>query len=234
MRKWLMTLLLLMLSAVLTHWIPFSSFFRNLDTLVHESGHAAVTLILSGNVTYIHLFQDHSGVTLSSVSSGWSMIVVALAGYMTASMFTVYLFFAYSREKERQGLLTITGISVLGLFFINNSFGVTWLIGFIVINVLAVWIFPRFVRNAYFLLLAFLTLEESVFGPITLLILAITQPQQSGDAAVLSHVTGIAPAVWALWFTSFALWSAKLAIQYFFARGTRASRRRKPTVQSNM
>ena len=63
MSNWVKTILFLIGSAVLTHWIP-SSFFRNLDTMVHEFGHAVVTLALSGKVMYIELYSDHSGVTL--------------------------------------------------------------------------------------------------------------------------------------------------------------------------
>lgn len=70
MNKWLKTLLFLAGSALLTRFIPFSSLFRNLDTMFHEFGHALVTLLLSGSVLRIELYPDHSGVTYSAIAAG--------------------------------------------------------------------------------------------------------------------------------------------------------------------
>ena len=110
MSNWVKTILFLIGSAVLTHWIP-SCVFRNLDTMVHEFGHAAVTLALSGKVMYIELYRDQSGVTLSTMTKHWAIIPVSLAGYMTASVFAWFLFSAYAKGSSVLGLQVMAVLS---------------------------------------------------------------------------------------------------------------------------
>jgi hypothetical protein len=217
--KWLKMVLFLVASAFLTRWIPFSSFFRNVDTMIHEFGHALITLILSGQVMYIELYVDHSGITRSAVGKVWTMIPIALAGYMTASLFAWFLFSMYAQGKQRRGLTLLNLIAIVSLvLFVRNGFGITWLIGFIAINAV-VLIWPgNTLSKYYYLLIAFLSLEESVFGPISLMLSAFVDPNEAGDAAVLSQDTFIPAAVWTIWFTIFSLWCAKQAIQAFTGR----------------
>jgi hypothetical protein len=224
--KWLLTILFLFLSAVLTHWLPFSEYFRNLDTMIHEFGHAAMTLLLSGQVLYIHLFANHSGVTLSAVSEGWRLIPVSLAGYMTASLFSWYLFHADRHGRPKAGLAIVTLISLVNLvFFVRNPFGMMWLLGFIGLNILAMTIAPQVLRRMYFLFIAFLTLEESVFGPISLTIAGVLSPSQAGDASNLAEFTGVPAMLWGGLFTVFALYCAKKGLQLFFGRRSARPRR---------
>ncbi|CAH1229784.1 hypothetical protein PAECIP111891_06547 [Paenibacillus allorhizoplanae] len=229
--NWVKTILFLIGSAVLTHWIP-SSFFRNLDTMVHEFGHAVATLALSGKVMYIELYKDHSGVTYSSMTKSWAVIPVSLAGYMTASLFAWFLFSAYARGKQKLGLQVMTALSALSLvLFVRNSFGVSFLLGFILMTVLALALAPRWLRDFYYLLLAFLCLEESVFGPGSLIVYAF-QNRSAGDASNLANHTGIPAIVWAIGFTLFALWCAKQAVQAFLGRKKAAQRSTRSTAMS--
>ena len=143
MSNWVKTILFLIGSALLTHWIP-SSFFRNIDTMVHEFGHAVVTLALSGKVMYIELYQDHSGVTYSSITKQWAIIPVALAGYITASLFAWFLFSAYSKGKQRLGLQVMIVLSGLSLIlFVRNGFGIMFLVGFIALTVIILALTPN-------------------------------------------------------------------------------------------
>ncbi len=225
MRNWLKTILFLIGSAILTHLIP-SSFFRNLDTMVHEFGHAAVTLALSGKVMYIELYADHSGVTLSSVTKPWSLIPIALAGYITASLFAWFLFYAFSRGKQTLGLQIATLIAALSLLlFVRNPYGMMWIIGFIVINVLVLAFGPRWLQNFYYVLLSFLCLEESVFGPLSLTVSAAIDPRQAGDATNLGLHTGVPAVIWGGAFALFSLWCAKQSIQAFIGRGSGRKKR---------
>jgi hypothetical protein len=231
--NWVKTILFLIGSAVLTHWIP-SSFFRNLDTMVHEFGHAVATLALSGKVMYIELYRDNSGVTYSSMTKSWAVIPVSLAGYMTASLFAWFLFSAYARGKQKLGLQVMTALSALSLvLFVRNSFGVSFLLGFILMTVLALALAPKWLRDFYYLLLAFLCLEESVFGPGSLIVYVL-QNRSAGDASNLANHTGIPAIVWAIGFTLFALWCAKQAVGAFLGRSKRArSSSSRPTAMGS-
>ncbi|MGG1518774.1 M50 family metallopeptidase [Paenibacillus oryzisoli] len=232
MSNWVKTILFLIGSAILTHWLP-SSFFRNLDTMVHEFGHAAVTLALSGKVMYIELYRDHSGVTYSQLTKSWALIPVSLAGYMTASLFAWFLFSAYAKGKQRLGLQVMTGLSALSLvLFVRNGFGVSFLLGFIIVTVLALALAPKWLRDFYYLLLAFLCLEESVFGPLSLVVYSAQNSRAAGDATNLAAHTGVPAIVWAVLFSLFALWCAKQAVQAFLGRSKGAQRPARPTAMS--
>lgn len=221
MKKWLVTVLCLIGSFLLTHLIPFSSFFRNLYTMIHESGHALTTLLLSGKVHFIYLFSDHSGVTYSSVTESWKLIPLALSGYMSASLFAVFLFDQYRRGRQRQTLTILSVIALVCLvLFVRNWFGGLWIVGFIVLNVVAIAFFNEKFRNLYYLFISFLTLEESVFGTLYLFALASNNPDAAGDAALLARSTSIPAIVWALLFMLFAFWTAKMAIQRFLRSST--------------
>lgn len=223
MGSWVKTILFLIGSALLTHFFP-SSFFRNLDTMVHEFGHAIVTLALSGKVMYIELYSDHSGITYSTITKSWSVLPISLAGYMTASLFAWYLFSAYSKGRQKLGLQIITLLAIISLaLFVRNAFGISWLIGFIILNLFMMIIGKiGWIRDFYYLLLAFLCLEESVFGPISLVLYAWTDPGKAGDATNLSQYSGVPAIVWAAVFTIFALWCAKQAVQAFLGRNKRS------------
>lgn len=218
MGRWIWTIIVLIACTVLTHVIPFSGFFRNLDTMIHESGHAVTTLLLSGRVMEIELYVDHSGVTRSAVSQSWAIIPIALSGYMTASLFAWLLFALYARGRHKAGLILMTIVAALALLlFVRNGYGVSWLIGFIAISAGMLMFGGQTVGKWYFLLLAFLTLEESVFGPFSLILYAVSG-SNAGDATNLSHSTMFPAIVWAAWFTLFALWCAKRALTTFASR----------------
>jgi hypothetical protein len=222
MSNWLKTILFLIGSAMLTHLLP-TSFFRNLDTMIHEFGHAIMTLAFSGKVMYIELYSNHSGVTYSTIANSWAVVPVSLAGYMLASLFAWYLFSAYAKGRQKLGLQIITILAVLSLvLFVRNQFGITWLIGFILLNLFMMIVGKiAWIRNFYYLLLAFLCLEESVFGPFSLILYALSDPKKAGDATNLSQFTGIPSILWAALFTLFALWCAKRAVQAFLGRNKR-------------
>ncbi|MBB6730949.1 M50 family metallopeptidase [Cohnella zeiphila] len=217
MRKWLLTIVYLVVSVFLTRLIPFSSFFRNVDTMVHEFSHAVVTLLLSGQVLRIELHADHSGVTYSRLANSWSQLPVALAGYIGASVFSMLLFYLYYRGRLKTGLGLVSVIAILSLvLFVHSGFGFTWLLVFAALNSLA-WRFASgVILRVYYLLLAFLTLEESAIGPFSLALYALQDSSRAGDATGLERATGMPALVWALLFVVVALICATRALSCFF------------------
>ncbi|BCG57618.1 M50 family metallopeptidase [Paenibacillus sp. URB8-2] len=225
MNNWLKTILFLAGSALLTRWIPFSSLFRNLDTMIHEFGHALVTLLLSGQVLRIELYADHSGVTYSAVQAGFRSVLVSLAGYPSASLFALLLFYLYARGRKEWGLILAAGIALVMLvLYVRSGFGMLWLAGFAGLNIVMLFL-GKGVRKFYYLLLAFLTLEESVAGTLYLVSAALYSPSRAGDAANLAHLTGMPAVIWAALFFLFALLCAKRALGSFF-RSARPGRER--------
>ncbi|MNM01061.1 hypothetical protein D3C81_109810 [compost metagenome] len=203
-------------SVFLTRWIPFSSLFRNLDTMIHEFGHAVVTLLLSGRVLRIELYADHSGVTYSAIQAGFRSVLVALAGYTSASLFALLLFWFYVKGRKDWGLILSTAVAVVMLaLYVRGSFGMLWLTGFACLNMIML-LAGNGIRTFYYLLLSFLTLEESVVGALYLVFAAAGSPASAGDATNLAHLTGIPAVLWAVLFLAFALICAKWALGAFF------------------
>ncbi|MCL6601669.1 MAG: M50 family metallopeptidase [Paenibacillus sp.] len=217
MNKWLKTILFLVGSAFLTRLIPFSSLFRNLDTMIHEFGHAVVTLLLSGSVLRIELYANHSGVTYSAIQAGGRSILVSLAGYTLASLFALLLFYLYAKGREKWGLVLTSGVAfIMLLLYVRGGFGMIWLSGFIVLNILIIIIMGKRLQKFYYLLLAFLTLEESVLGPLFLVTASFLSPTQAGDASNLAQLTPLPAFLWAVLFFLFSLLCAKWALSFFF------------------
>ncbi|OAB40836.1 M50 family metallopeptidase [Paenibacillus glacialis] len=218
MNKWLKTILFLVGSVVLTRLIPFSYVFRTVDTMIHEFGHAVLTLLTSGRVLAIQLNADHSGSTYSTTTSTWSSMLVGFAGYTLASLCAVLLFYWMSKRREKWGLVLLTTIAVVMLImYVHQGYGVFWLVGFIVLNIVMMYL-PPAVHNIYYGLLAFLTLEESVLGPFYLVIHSITGKGRAGDASNLASWTSVPAVFWALLFLTFSLVCAKIAFSLFFDR----------------
>ncbi|WP_254438201.1 M50 family metallopeptidase [Paenibacillus sp. DCT19] len=196
MNKWLKTILFLIVSVFLTRFIPFSSLFRNLDTMIHEFAHALTTLLLSGKVLRIELYADHSGVTYSTMLTPGRSILVSLAGYILASLFAWLLFYLYRKGRHMLGLGIITAIALVSLLlYVRGEFGMLWLTGFIALNVV-IMIFGAKIVKFYYLFLAFLTLEESVLSAMYVGLLSWTQPSRAGDAANLAQQTFMPAMFW--------------------------------------
>lgn len=215
MGKWLMTLLYLAVSVFLTRLIPFSSFFRNLDTTMHEFSHALTALLLSGQVLGIELHSDHSGVTYTRLASSWSSLPVSMSGYIGASLFSLLLFALHRRQAQRLGLALIVAVAaVMLVLFVHGGFGMAWLAIFIALTGTMLFLGPK-IRSFYYLLLAFLTLEESALGPISLALTALGSPSSAGDATNLANATGVPALFWALLFVLVSLACATRSLQMF-------------------
>ncbi|WP_438348681.1 M50 family metallopeptidase [Paenibacillus sp. FA6] len=214
MNKWMKTILILLGSAMLTRFIPMSYLFRTMDTMIHEFAHAVMTLFTSGSVLSIELNANHSGVTYSTMTSLWSAIFIGLAGYITASLTAVLLFYWMYKQWQKWGLVLLTTIALLMIIlFVHQGYGVIWLAGFIVLNIIMLYL-PPMIRNMYFGLLAFLTLEESVMGPLFLVIQSLLG-KSAGDASNLARWTHVPTVFWALLFLAIALVCARSSLHLF-------------------
>ncbi len=208
------------LTSILTRFFPFSAFFRNVDTLVHELSHALMTLALSGRVNVIHLYSNQGGVTLSTFDRNWMAIPISLAGYVGSALFAVLLFYLYARRQERAGLITAMILAIVAAaLFVRNGYGVIWCIGFAVLSGLVAFAAPPLLQRCYYMLIAFICLVESVISPFVILFRSVTRPGSAGDAANLAEATYVPAVVWCLVFVAVSLCCAKLSTTMLFKRG---------------
>lgn len=219
MFSWLKTGLILVITLILTRFVPFSSFFRNVNTLVHELSHAFAALLLQGSVMEIHLYANQSGVTVTRFQENWMIIPIALSGYIGASLFTALLFLLYRGGKLRTGLGIVAILAVVGLvLFVRNGYGVVWSAGFAAVTAAVAFLAPIWLQKGYYLLIAFLCLVESVVSSFVILYLALTRPYSAGDATSLDQATGLPALVWGVLFVLVALWCARISLSSLFRR----------------
>ncbi|MCJ8011793.1 M50 family metallopeptidase [Paenibacillus sp. KQZ6P-2] len=213
-------ILLVVLTSILTRFVPFSAFFRNVDTLVHELSHALVTLVLSGKVMVIYLYSNQSGVTHSIFAENWMSIPISLAGYIGSALFALLLFYLYAKRKEQAGLIIVMVLAAIAaLLFVRNSYGLVWCIGFAILSCLVAFMAPPWLKNGYYILIAFICLVESVISPLVILKISLYNPSAAGDAANLAQVTHVPALIWSLVFVAVSLYCAKISTSLLLKRG---------------
>ena len=145
---------------------------------------------------------------------------------MTASLFAWFLFSAYARGKQRLGLQVMAVLSILSLvLFVRNGYGVMFLVGFIILTVVVLALTPKWLRDFYYLLLAFLCLEESVFGPASLDRICVAKQSEAQVMRVIwPIIQEFLRSCGRSGFTLFALWCAKQAVSAFLGRSKSARR----------
>jgi hypothetical protein len=218
MLTWLRTSVILLAMLLLTRFIPFSGFFRNVNTLIHELCHAIAALVLKGSVMRIELNADQSGVTLTRFQEGWMSIPISLAGYTGAAAFAALLLALFAKGRVKAGLFIVAAAALVSLvLFVRNGYGMMWCAGFAAVSAAAAFA-PGWLQKGYFLLVAFLCLEEAVVSPLVLVYLAVTDPAAAGDAANLSGATGVPAIVWSVFFLLFSLVCAKAGLNRLFVR----------------
>lgn len=199
--------LFLVTSVLLIH-IPFmGNYFRMINTLIHESGHAFVAL-LGGNVERISLFMNSEGATYSNQSTWIGSFFTSLAGYTFAS-FSAFLFFLLLGRKKQILLIDI----ILGFIFINllfwvrNPYGIFWLSSFAAGFLFLLIKGSQGFRDHLLMLIASILLVDSVQSAYEIFYISLLSPQSAGDAANLANLTIIFPApVWGALFFFQALW----------------------------
>src|ERR1700693_1463220 len=85
--------------------------FKLLVVLMHESGHAAATLLVGGSVDAIRVSPDQGGVTLSRFPpSLLREIVISSAGYVGSAVSACVLLYLAARTREgRWPLIALAG-----------------------------------------------------------------------------------------------------------------------------
>ena len=218
MRKESFIFYAMLCAAILLARVPcIGPFFRVINKMVHETGHALIVLLFSGKVYKIELFADLSGTTVSSTKSRISRIIVSLTGYLFSVLMAWVMFYLLYHQQQRAVIILFTSMSLFCLvFFVRNIYGVIWLLAFTVLNMAALYFLSY--EMIYWIAFVFsvLLLGDALASVLFLLWLSIRTPRKSGDAHSLRQLTGIHEAVWALIFVAFALWITYDIIIKFF------------------
>jgi len=193
--------LLIIISMILTRIPYIGKFFRVVNTMIHECGHAFMALFLSGEVVKINLFSDTSGVTVTKVRGKIPRLLVSFAGYPFSAVVAFIIFYLIKDEYNTLALVVLMLFAVISLlFFVRNFYGIFWLIMFIIAGGVIVQLDSLTILNAWMIFLASLLLTDAFISGIILLKISIQNPTAAGDAANLKKETLIPAWIWSLVF----------------------------------
>jgi hypothetical protein len=202
----------------LTNRIPFvGKFLRIINTLIHESGHALLAVISSGEVYEVELFSDRSGSATTKTNGTLSRFMVAFAGYPFAAGMGYLFFLLVMAGKSDIVLYILMCFSLINLaLLVRNKYGIFWLITFFAVLLMVVLYANAAVKFYFNFWLIGIILFESLYSCFELLKIASKKPKSSGDAANLEKFTGIPAMVWAVMFLLVTLGFILLSVDIFF------------------
>jgi hypothetical protein len=172
--------------------------FKLLVVLMHESGHAAATLLVGGSVEAIRISPDQGGVTLSRFPpSVLREIVIASAGYVGSAVSGCVLLYLAARSRSgRWPLIALAGWCMLvTLLYVRDAFTLLFVVG----CALALGLLARFgvpwLRRAVLMFLAAFSCCYALYD-IRDDLLHLASASGGTDADALARATFIPAAVW--------------------------------------
>ena len=193
--------ILIFVSLILTRIPYIGKFFRVVNTMIHECGHAFMALFLSGEVVKINLFSDTSGVTITKVKGKFSRLLVSLTGYPFSAFVAFIIFYLIKDDYNTVALIVLMFFAVICLlFFVRNFYGIFWLVIFLITGGVIVQLESLTILNAWMVFLASLLLTDAFVSGFILFKISIENPSGAGDATNLKKETHIPAWIWSLLF----------------------------------
>ena len=209
---------LLLITALLLTRIPvLGKYFRSVNTLVHEAGHAFATLALSGEVISVNIFADTSGTTLTKAKGKFSQAIIALAGYPSSALMGWLCLSLLAKGYYLYILFILTSIAlIIMILSLRNAYGLFWAGTFIVLNLLLLYFNKQTLVYAFAAFYSVIIFTDAVISSFVLMALAIKQPKKAGDASNLNKITKIPSAFWAFLMLAFTLFISWLSVINYF------------------
>lgn len=210
-------LILFVASLIICRLPLLGKYFKIIDTLFHELGHAIATLFMRGEVIAIELEKDTSGSTTYLTEKNISHFIVSIMGYPFSAAIALFLAYLYGINNIKFFFLFMYGCLAVTLFvFIRNIFGVIWIVFFAALLILVhIYLNPIFQKDIIFIITSVL-FWESIVSSVNLFILSVRTPKNSGDAFNLSEITKMPPVFWAFIFIVAVVFIGYFTLQMLF------------------
>lgn len=209
--------ILLLLAIVLTRIPLLGKYFRSVNTLVHEAGHAFATLALSGEVIAVNLFADTSGTTVTKAKNKFSQALIALAGYPFSTLTGWLCMYLIHKGYYLQIFFLLTSVAlIIMILSLRNMYGLFWAGTFVVLNLLLIYFSNKTLVYGFAAFYALIIFTDAIISSFVLVVIAIKQPKKAGDAANLQKITKIPSILWALIFLGFSLFISWFSVTNFF------------------
>lgn len=198
--------------------IPYAGiFFRTLNTLFHELGHALAAYLTSGKVLRIDLFSDTSGSTITQSGNKREQMFIALSGYFfTSFVFLLFLLLIRWQWEYVLNLLIVASFIVSLLFYVKNTFGVIWLISMLGAYFSLYYWVPQYSWMVVYVFTGVLW-WESVYSSFIIFILSVRIGDNAGDAGNLSKLSSIPSPFWGTLFIAQSLFFSYIAYQWILS-----------------
>lgn len=205
-------------AAILLTQIPYiGKYFKVINTMMHESAHAFVALLLNAEVIQIELLSDTSGSAVTKTGSKWKRFFISFAGYPLATAIAWLLFYIALKEWYLPGLIGLLIVILLNLtFFVRNMYGIFWLVTYGLIIAIVLYFKNPLLTSLVLYITAGIILIESIISIIQLLIIAWKQPNKAGDAKNLKDITYLPSLFWVFVFLIITLIIVWDVISRFF------------------
>lgn len=189
----------LLLAFLLLRIPRLNSYLRTVNTLLHESGHAFVAVLMSGEAMEIKLNSDTSGSALTRTTSKAKAFWVSFAGYPIAALGSMLLMALAYHKDYRLGFLILISISIINLvIFVRNSYGIFWLITFsLVLFSINTFLTPP-IALVLFRFIALIAFIETITSTFTIILLGLTKRKKAGDITSMEKLSGIPASVLSL------------------------------------
>jgi hypothetical protein len=191
--------------------------FRVFYTMIHELGHALLTVLTSGEIISISLFSDTSGNTITKSKGKFGQFLIAMAGYPAAAIMAYMFFYFIHKEEVNIVMFIYAGIALVVLvLWIRNIYGILWLVGFVFLLLFIYRLEIPLYCYAITVFFSSILLIESLISTVQLMYISIKDPSNAGDASNLKKITYIPTTFWALLFLSISVFFTYLTIHLYF------------------
>src|SRR5438270_5996637 len=140
--------------------------FRLLVVLMHESGHAAATLLLGGSVDRIQVKPNEAGLTLGRMApSLWRQIVVSSAGYVGSTVSGCVLLWIAARSRAaRWPVFALAAWTcAVALLWVRDGFTLLFVAGCALALTLVGRFAPVLLRRALLVFLATFSVSYALY-----------------------------------------------------------------------
>lgn len=191
----------IILGAIISYVPILGKYFRIYYTLIHELGHALMTILTKGQLHHIHLNANESGHAMAGVRGRFQTFLVAIVGYPTPLVITIILLYFIEEGKFTEillGLIITAAISLL--LWVRNAFGVVWVVLFLFTSIMIYIQGSDLFIAVYVKVFTGILYVTSFTNTLNIFRVSLNRPMESGDAKLLQQVTGLPVIVWGVLF----------------------------------
>ena len=173
--------------------------FKLLVVLMHESGHAAATLLTGGSVKQIVVDPREGGYTLSLIPPGlWGQIVVSSAGYLGSTISGCVLLMLAARSRTGRWPLVALAVwtALVAALWVRDSFTLLFVAGASLVLALVARFGPSLLRRGLLVFLGTFSVSYALYDIRDDLLHFGSRGTVQSDADALAQATLVPAIAW--------------------------------------